>query len=227
VLPPRGSSAGGTSVTLTGSAFLRNFAGSGSQAKPATQLRIGGNPVQDYVIIDDQTIELRTPPGMTGAVTVRITNPNGTFLCNSCFTYYDELALTQATPRESPMRGGGTLTLEGQGFTADSMVLVGGQASPEITLVSPTRLTAIIPRGLVNDLVDVTVYNKNGAGTLRRHFRYYPDTRITAVAPATSPINVASTNVTLIGQGFSGATEVRFGNVIATGTASTATRRLR
>ena len=32
VLPPRGSSAGGTSVTLTGSAFLRNFAGSGSQA---------------------------------------------------------------------------------------------------------------------------------------------------------------------------------------------------
>lgn len=217
VLPPRGPSAGGTSVTLEGSAFLRNFARTGSEAKPQTTLRIGMNNVIDYVIIDDNTIELRAPPGITGPATVRITNPNGTFLCNSCFTYYDELVLTNATPRESPMRGGGVLTLNGQGFTADAHVLIGGQASPEVTLVSPTQLTAVIPRGLVNDLVDVTVYNKNGVGTLRRYFRYYPDLRITGVSPATSPIDVATTNVVITGAGFSGATSVRFGMVDATG----------
>ena len=217
VLPPRGPSAGGTSVTLEGSAFLRNFARTGSEAKPQTILRIGMNNVIDYVIIDDSTIELRAPPGVTGPATVRITNPNGTFLCNSCFNYYDELVLTQATPREGPMRGGGLLTLEGQGFTADAHVLIGGQASPEVTLQSPTRLTAVIPRGTVNDLVDVTVYNKNGVGTLRRHFRYYRDLRITGLAPATSPIDVASTSVVISGTGFSGATSVKFGAVDATG----------
>jgi hypothetical protein len=217
VLPPRGPSAGGSWVTLQGSAFLNDFAGSGSQAKPLTTLKFGMNNVIDYTIIDDETIELRTPPGMTGTVTVRITNPNGTFLCNSCFTYYDELVLSQATPREGPMRGGNTVTLDGQGFTPDAEVLIGGQASPQVTFVSPTQLTAVMPRGLVNDLVDVTVYNKNGVGTLRRAYRYYPDLRITAVAPATSPINVATTTVVITGQGFTGATSLKFGAADATG----------
>ncbi|MBL8951669.1 MAG: IPT/TIG domain-containing protein [Myxococcaceae bacterium] len=217
VLPPRGPSAGNTTVTLTGSGFLRDFAGSGSQAKPLTQLRFGMNPVIDYIIIDDRTLELRTPPGTTGQQTVRITNPNGTFLCSNCFTYYDELVVTGTTPRESPMRGGGTITIDGAGFTADTLVLIGGQATPEMTLVSPARITAVIPRGLVDDLVDVTVYNKNGAGTLRRHFRYFKDLRISGVTPATAPINDAATSVVITGQGFTGATSVRFGAVDATG----------
>ncbi len=217
VLPPRGPAAGGTTVTLSGSGFLRDFAGSGSQAKPLTQLRFGMNPVIDYVIIDDRTLELRTPPGSVGAQTVRITNPNGTFLCNSCFTYFDELVVTAATPREGPMRGGGTLTLDGQGFTAETLVLIGGQASPQVTLVSPTQMTAVIPRGLVDDAVDVTVYNKNGAGTLRRHYRYFKDLRITAVAPATAPVNDSTTSVVITGQGFTGATALRFGGTDALG----------
>src|SRR5262249_36538815 len=103
VLPPRGPSAGGSSVTLVGSAFLRDFAGTGSLAKPVTQLKFGANSVIDYTIIDDDTIELRVPPGTTGTASVSIKNPNGTFLCNSCFTYYDELVLSSAAPKEGPM----------------------------------------------------------------------------------------------------------------------------
>ncbi|MBK7864544.1 MAG: IPT/TIG domain-containing protein [Archangiaceae bacterium] len=217
VLPPRGPSAGGTPVTLQGSAFLRNFARTGSEAKPSTTLKFGMNNVIDYTIIDDQTIELRAPPGTVGAQTVRITNPNGTFLCNSCFTYFDELALSQASPKEGPLRGGGTVTLEGSGFTEDSEVLIGGQASPQVTFVSSNRLTVVVPRGLVADLVDVTVYNKNGVGNLRRYYRYYPDLRIALFAPAAAPINSASTLVAITGQGFTGATSVKFGAADATG----------
>ncbi len=99
VLPPRGSSAGGTSVTLSGSAFLNNFAGTGSDAKPVTTLKFGSNPVIDYTIIDDGTLELKTPPGAVGTATISIKNPNGLFLCSSCFTYFDELDLSSALTR--------------------------------------------------------------------------------------------------------------------------------
>jgi hypothetical protein len=70
LLPPRGASAGGTPVMIEGSGFLRDFAPSGTQARAVTTIRIGGNQVQDFQIIDDATIEVRTPPGVAGAASV-------------------------------------------------------------------------------------------------------------------------------------------------------------
>ena len=148
LLPPRGASAGGTSVLLEGSAFLRDFAATGSQAKGVTTIRIGGNQVQDFQIIDDGTIELRTPPGVSGPASVSMRNPNGNFVCNNCFTYFDELVVTSFTPRQGPLAGGNEVTITGQGFTTDTQVLFGSFSSPRITFVSSTQLKAIAPRGL-------------------------------------------------------------------------------
>ena len=103
ILPPRGPSAGGTLVTLQGSGFLRPFAKTGSEAKPVTTLKFGQNNVIDYTIIDDETLELRLPPGVQGPATARITNPLGTFFCNNCFTYFDELSLAKVSPTEGPL----------------------------------------------------------------------------------------------------------------------------
>lgn len=210
VLPPRGASAGGTSVLLEGSGFLRDFAGTGSQAKGVTTLRIGGNQVQDYQIIDDETIELRTPPGVSGRASVSMRNPNGNFVCNNCFTYFDELVVTAFTPRTGPLAGGTEVTITGQGFTNDTQVLFGTLSSPRITFVSATQLKAIAPRGLLADVVDLVVYNKNGVSTQRRGYTYLPEVRITSLSPVTGSI-AGGTVVTLTGAGFSGATAVRFG----------------
>lgn len=215
VLPPRGASAGGTAVLLEGSAFLRDFAGTGSQAKGVTTLRIGGNQVQDFQIIDDETIELRTPPGVSGPASVAIRNPNGNFVCNNCFTYFDELVITSFTPREGPLAGGTEVTINGQGFTNDTQVLFGTFSSPRITFVSATQLKAIAPRGLAADVVDLVVYNKNGVSTQRRSYTYLPDVRLTSVSPVTGPL-AGGTTVTLRGTGLLGTTGVRFGATDAT-----------
>ncbi len=74
-----------------------------------------------------------------------------------------------------------------------------------------------MPRGLAVDLADVTVYNKNGAGTLRRGYQYLADLRITSLTPPTGPINVATTAVVIAGAGFTGATSVKFGALSAPG----------
>ncbi len=214
LLPPRGASAGGTPVMIEGTGFLRDFAGSGTQAKPLTTIRIGGNQVQDFQIIDDQTIEVRTPPGVAGSASVAMRNPNGNFVCNNCFTYFDELVVTGFTPRSGPLAGGTEVTITGQGFTNDTQVLFGAFSSPRITFVSVTQLKATAPRGQSADVVDLVVYNKNGVSTQRRAYSYVADTRITSVAPVTGPI-AGGTTVTLTGTGFTGATAVRFGAVDA------------
>ena len=216
LLPPRGGSAGGTSVLIEGSAFLRNFAGTGSQAKGVTTIRIGGNQVQDFQIIDDNTIELRTPPGVSGPASVSMRNPNGNFVCNNCFTYFDELVVTGFTPRSGPLAGGNEVTINGQGFTADTQVLFGSFSSPRITFVSAAQLKAVAPRGLLPGLVDLVVYNKNGVSTQRRSYTYLPQLRISSIAPVTGPL-AGGTTVTLTGTGFTGATAVRFGTTDATG----------
>ncbi len=210
LLPPRGASAGGTPVMLEGSGFLRDFAGSGTVAKPLTTLRIGSNPVQDFQIIDDRTIELRTPPGAAGQASVTMQNPNGRFVCNNCFTYFDELVVTGFAPREGPLAGDTEVTVSGQGFTSDTQVLFGAFSSPRITVVSSTELKAVTPRGAATDLVDLVVYNKNGVSTQRRGFRYLPELRVTGLSPVTGPL-AGGTVVTLTGSGFTGATGVRFG----------------
>lgn len=215
LLPPRGASAGGTPVMLEGSGFLRDFAGSGSVAKPQTTIRIGSNPVQDFQIIDDRTIELRTPPGAAGAASVSVQNPNGRFVCNNCFTYFDELVVTGFTPREGPLAGGTEVTITGQGFTTDTQVLFGAYSSPAITVVSSTELKVVAPRGAAADLVDLVVYNKNGVSTQRRSYRYLPELRVTGLTPVTGPL-AGATIVTLTGTGFTGATEVRFGATAGT-----------
>ncbi len=210
VLPPRAPSAGGVNVLVEGSGFLHNFAGSGTQAKPLTALKFGSNTVIDFQIIDDQTLEARVPPGATGNASVSIQNPNGRLVCNNCFTYFDELVVTGFTPKEGVLAGGNEVTITGTGFTSDVEVLFGGRSSPSITLVSATQLKVIAPEGAAADVVDLSVYNKNGTSTQRRAYRYTGDLRVLNIAPLTGPL-AGGTSVTLTGSGFTGATEVKFG----------------
>ncbi len=211
VLPPRGSSAGGTQVTLVGSGFLAGFATTGSEAKPSTIIKFKSNEVLDFEIIDDGTIALTAPPGVAGTATITITNPNGASLCNSCFTYFDDLVVTGLSPTQGPLAGGSEVIITGQGFTTGTQVLFGTRSSPKVTFVSAAQVKAVAPRGAQADLVDVVVYDKSGVSTQRRAFQYVADLRVSAVAPLVGP-QAGGTTVVLTGQGFTGATQVSFGS---------------
>jgi hypothetical protein len=206
-------------VLIEGSGFLRDFASTGSRAKPLTTVKFGTNQVPDLTIIDDRTMEVRTPPGLTGGTGVSVQNPNGRFVCNNCFTYFEDLVVTSFTPREGALAGGTTVTITGQGFDEEVQVLFGAASATGITRVSSTELRVTTPRGQAADLVDLVVYNKNGVSTQRRGFRYLADLRVARVSPAFGPL-AGGTVVTLAGAGFTGVTEVRFG--AAPGTALSA-----
>ncbi len=214
VLPPRGPSAGGIWATFQGTGFVRGTGERATVARARTTVKFGGNLVQDFAVIDDETLEVRVPPGTPGPTLVTIENDNGLYVCEACFTWFEEVVLKGATPKEGPLRGGTEVTLTGEGFTADLTVLFGTVSVAQPFLVTSKELRVTAPRGLAPGEVDVQVFSKNGVGTLRKVFRYHPDLRISALAPLTGPVT-GGTSVTLSGTGFTGATAVQFGGVDA------------
>lgn len=76
VLPARGRTPGGSSVTITGA----NFTG-------ATDVTFGGTSATDITVVDAGTITATTPAHAAGTVSVEVTTPNGANAANTLYTY--------------------------------------------------------------------------------------------------------------------------------------------
>ena len=76
ISPTSGSTAGGTSITITGTDFTG-----------ATGVSIGGAACTNVVVVDATTITCTTPAGTAGTASVLVTTPGGTNAANTLFTY--------------------------------------------------------------------------------------------------------------------------------------------
>lgn len=76
VSPAAGATAGGISVTLTGT----NFTG-------ASTVTFGGNAATDLIVVNGTTITCTTPASLAGPSSVLVTTPGGTNAANTLFTY--------------------------------------------------------------------------------------------------------------------------------------------
>lgn len=103
-------------------------------------------------MLDAQTIVGRTPPGAVGAVDVTFEGPTGTSTTAGAFTYLEALAVTDVSPGQVAAAGGTLLTIAGEGFTKDTLILFGDRptnAVPllDITWESPSRIRGFAPQG--------------------------------------------------------------------------------
>jgi hypothetical protein len=76
ISPSSGTTAGGTSVTITGT----NFTG-------ATSVTIGGVPVTGFTVVSNTSITATTPAGTAGAKDVVVTTPDGSGTGTNLYTY--------------------------------------------------------------------------------------------------------------------------------------------
>ena len=76
ISPASGSTAGGTSITITGT----NFTG-------ATAVTIGGTSATNITVVSSTSITATTPAGSAGTASVLVTAPGGTNAANTLFTY--------------------------------------------------------------------------------------------------------------------------------------------
>jgi hypothetical protein len=147
--PSQGSTAGGTTVTLTGT----NLTG-------ATAVQFDGIAATSFTVDSATQITALTPAHAAGATAVTVTTPGGTSSALS-FIYVSAPTLTSLAPTAGPSHGGTVITLTGSNLATTTGVQFGSTPAP-FTVASPTQITAVAPEGPAGP---VTVTATTTAGT--------------------------------------------------------------
>lgn len=83
-----------------------------------------------------------------------------------------DLIIQTVSPNTGPATGGTELTIRGTGFAAGTVVMVGGWAASDVTVLGSDTITAKTPASSIAGAVDVTVTMNGRTGTLANAFRY-------------------------------------------------------
>jgi hypothetical protein len=205
VSPASGPTAGGTTVTLTGTGFVAG-----------ATVSFGPSAATSVTVVSSTRITAVTPAAPAGAVPVAVTNSNGQSAnLPNAFTFANGLTLTGVSPSSGPSTGGTTVTLTGAGFLAGATVNFGPAAATSVTVVSSTQITAVTPAAPAGP-VPVTVNNGPGqTANLPNAFTFANGLTLTGVSPSSGP-TTGGTTVTLTGAGFLAGATVNFGRAAAT-----------
>jgi alpha-tubulin suppressor-like RCC1 family protein len=200
VNPHGGSTAGGTSVILTGTGFTG-----------ATAVSFGSTPAASFTVNSDTSITAIAPSG-SGAVNVSVTTPGGRSAAGAgdLFTYGP--TVTAIEPGVGPATGGTSVTITGIDLAGATGVKFGSALASSFKVNSETSVSAVSPPG--SGLVDVTVTTPEGTSPVSPadQFSYAPILR--ELSPGIGGQS-GGTSVTLTGAGFTGATAVMFGSTSA------------
>jgi IPT/TIG domain len=132
---PTGSTAGGTSVTVTG-----------TNLSDPSNVRFDGIPAPSIAVVNATTLTVTTPAHVAGVVRVRVVSPHTSSARASAarFTYGAPPAITSKSPPNGPTTGGTSVHINGSGFTGTTSVQF---FDTEVSFVvnSDTQITAISP----------------------------------------------------------------------------------
>ncbi len=169
ISPATGSSAGGTSITITGTQF-----------NPGATVMIGGASATSVVVASKTSITATTLAGTVGAQDVVVTNTDGgTVTSTGGYTYTTPIVIaaptvTSITPTMGTTTGGTSVVITGTGFTGATAVHFGSDLATITASTSPTSITVTSPATTTAGTVDVTVTTPAGtsATSSADHFTY-------------------------------------------------------
>ena len=154
VSPTSGSSAGGTTVTI-----------SGTNLTAATAVSFGATAASSYAVNNSTTITATAPAGTTGStVDVTVTTAGGTSATNAGDSYSYTAAppplpvVSGLSPGSGP--AGTVVTVSGTNLAGATAVSFGAAAASSFAVDDSTTITAVAPAG--TGTVDVTVTAAGG-----------------------------------------------------------------
>ncbi|MFN8508735.1 MAG: IPT/TIG domain-containing protein, partial [Dehalococcoidia bacterium] len=198
-----GPAIGGTAVTLTG----KGFAG-------ATSVTFGGNAGLALSIANGVLIGVTTPATPQGLVPVVVTSPSGTSsgVPRFYFSSSPPPAVVGLEPDAGPEWGGNTVTIHGRGLASVTSVTFGGVPAT-IQAAGDTWVYVVAPAHAAGP-VNVVVTSANGSSATGAASSYgYGRPRIFS---GPEVIATAGQRVWLYGEGFTGASNVKFDGVSGT-----------
>ncbi|MGW7751723.1 IPT/TIG domain-containing protein [Streptomyces violaceusniger] len=194
ISPSQGSSAGGQTVTITGT----NLGG-------ATAVHFGSKLAA--ITANTPTSATVTTPSGSGVVPVTVTTAGGT--SNPLNFFYVGAPFKSAlSTGAGPLVGGNTVTINGTGLSTATAVHFGANTATP-TIVSDSQITAVVPTGAAAGTVGVSVTT---AGGTNNGFSYtYVDVpTVIGFTPASGPPS-GGTAVTITGTNLSTTQSVTFG----------------
>jgi RHS repeat-associated protein len=208
--PATGLVAGGYFITLIGT----NFTG-------AVAVIFGGALSSSFSVDTDNSISVRVPAHDPGAVDVQVISLGSTSTTNTAdqFTYVTTTgtdgpapAVTGVGRASGSIQGGYRVNIIGTSFTGATAVTFGTVRSSSFSVSSANVINAVVPAQAAGT-VDVRVTTPQGTSaiTAADQFTYLPlpVPVITGVSLATGS-TLGGYNLTAIGSGFTGATDVSF-----------------
>ena len=206
VSPDKGPTAGGTSVTITG-----------TDLSEATAVEFGSVSATSFKVISATSVTAVVPAG-TGTVDVTVSTAGGASATSSAdqFSYVPPPTVTNVNPNAGPTAGGTSVIITGTNLGEATAVKFGSNGATGVEVHSATSITAFAPAG--SGTVHVTVSTPGGmsAAGEANEFSYVPLPTVTKVSPTKGP-EAGGTSVTITGTNLSEATAVRFGSASATG----------
>jgi hypothetical protein len=185
-VPNTGSTAGGDTVTISGSNFVSGLT-----------VTIGGAPA---TIVSRSTVSVvvTTPPGSAGSpVDVVVKVPNGqTATLKSVFTYADPPpppSVIAISPSSGPINGGTQFVVSGNGFRPGAVVSFGGPPAPVGTGTSAVTMAVTSDASLCGSGVQLPCI----VATTPPHTSGTTDVVVTNMNPATGVIDSGSGTSTL------------------------------
>src|SRR5204863_2154972 len=125
ISPTSGTTAGGTSVTITGTAF-----------QSGASVTFGGAAATNISVVSSTTITATTAAHAAGAVNVVVTNTDGqSGTLSNGFTYSAGApALTSVSPNSGTTAGGSAITVTGTNFGSGATLSLGGTAATNVAV---------------------------------------------------------------------------------------------
>lgn len=153
VAPTSGPTAGGRTVTITG-----------THLTGATAVHFGTAAGTSVHVLSATSLTVHTPQHTAGAVDVTVSTPGGTSVTSTAdrYRYLARPSVTSLSPHSGTRAGGTTLTIVGSGFVSGATVRFGTTAGTHVKVVSSTKITVRTPQHAAGR-VHVTV--RTGGGT--------------------------------------------------------------
>ena len=174
VAPVKGTTAGGNTLTITGTNFVSDD----------TTVTIGGVQATSVAVTSSSSLSVVTPPGADGAADITVTTSGGSATKTAVFTYFAPPVITGVVPAQGG--SGATVTITGQNFDPDpsgDQVLF-GTLSATVTSASATQLVASVPNGATTG--KITVVTAGGTAVSASDFVVSSFTKLQITSPATT-----------------------------------------
>jgi hypothetical protein len=178
-------------VSINGSGFSR-----------VTSVKFNGNAIP-FTVVTTGLIRVTLPTGATTGPIV-VTTEAGSATSETSFTVLPSI-ITGFSPSNGPIET--KVRITGAGFTGVVSVNF-GDVEAEFTVESSMSILTTVPKGAVTGPITVTTANSVAKST--SNFTIVPG--ISRFFPL---IGIAGTSISIVGMGFSGATQVKFGVVNA------------